>query len=96
MGMEIPQGDINTNLITYTITSILTHTQHHKYDLEINMIWRIIKGALPVSTPRPVSSAYHMPYTLEMNTGVSPSPVSSASCGGGKNSFKQAKSILEM
>ena len=30
MGMEIPQGDINTNLITYTITSILTHTQHHK------------------------------------------------------------------
>ena len=31
MGMEIPQGDINTNLITYTITSILTHTQHHNY-----------------------------------------------------------------
>ena len=31
MGMEIPQGDINTNLITYTITSILTHTQHHKW-----------------------------------------------------------------
>ena len=29
MGMEIPQGDINTNLITYTITSILTRTQHH-------------------------------------------------------------------
>ena len=29
MGMEIPQGDINTNLITSTITSILTHTQHH-------------------------------------------------------------------
>ena len=28
--MEIPQGDINTNLITSTITSILTHTQHHK------------------------------------------------------------------
>ena len=28
MGMEIPQGDINTNLITSTITSILTHTQH--------------------------------------------------------------------
>ena len=31
MGMEIPQGDINTNLITYTITSILTRTQHHNY-----------------------------------------------------------------
>ena len=29
MGMAIPQGDINTNLITSTITSILTHTQHH-------------------------------------------------------------------
>ena len=27
MGMEIPQGDINTNLITSTITSILTHTK---------------------------------------------------------------------
>ena len=46
-----------------------------KYDLEINMIWRIIKGALPVSTPRPVSSAYHMPYTLETHTGVSPTVV---------------------
>ena len=28
--MEIPQGDINTNLITSTTTSILPHTQHHK------------------------------------------------------------------
>ena len=33
MGMEIPQGDINTNLITSTITSILTHTQHHNHEV---------------------------------------------------------------
>ena len=28
MGMEIPQGDINTNLINYTIIFILAHLKH--------------------------------------------------------------------
>ena len=30
MGVEIPQGDMNTNLITDTITSILAHLKAHK------------------------------------------------------------------
>ena len=29
MGVEIPQGDMNTNLITDTITSILAHLKAH-------------------------------------------------------------------
>ena len=33
MGMEIPQGDMNTNLITDTITSILAHLKHINHNV---------------------------------------------------------------